>query len=342
VVEQRSANNTLLSVKYVSKPESLSVAKELPEGPAFEVVQTVEANSSTMGMEWRARSARADPFGVVTEPVPNNLLPLPPIQYPSPREAKRHLRIHSRSIVNALQSVVNYYPYRAVVGDPVEIYEPFAILVHHWDELKSFREQFNPAKVTEDTAKCDLNDTYEDLGLLLDFLEGDMGGKVRTEQARWAQSIPKASFEMLWLLLKPGTDVYFDNGDGTRSAAVVSYVSIVGDTEQQRKYCVKFWQMHGVGFNVQPYEYQRTYLRFHGEKPISDLYIFPTQYLSNNKELNQSLTEQGHLYCSLLQKRCMYFDGQGETIPGLQKHGNKVEQTKRAIPSRTVSTVLPI
>ncbi|KAJ4320043.1 hypothetical protein N0V94_003608 [Neodidymelliopsis sp. IMI 364377] len=178
----------------------------------------------------------------------------------------------------------------------------------------------------------ELNDTFEDLGYLLEFLETEMGEKVRAEQARWAEPVPKASFEMLWLLLKPGTDVYFDNGDGTKSAAVISYVTTFGDTKQHRKYNVKFWQMHGAGFDVQPYEHQRTYLRFHGEKPITDLYIFPKQYLTNHDDLNQSLIKQGQLYCSLLAKKCMYFDGQGEAIPGQEFTGSS--PTRRAIPPR--------
>lgn len=337
VVEKYSSDDTLLETEYVSKLEELSTTQKQPGGPAFEVVRTVENTSSSMSLDWKARSARADPFGTIPGPDPYQHHPPPPIYGGlSRREAPRHLRIHSRSIVNALQSVVNYYPYRAVVGDPVEIYEPFAILVHHWDELKSFREQFNPANVTEDTTNCELNDTYEDLGHLLSFLEDDMGEKVRTEQARWAQEVPKASFEMLWLLLKPGTDVYYDSGDGTKSAAVISYVSVSGANEQDRKYCVKFWQMHGAGFNVRPYEHQRTYLRFHGEKAISDLHIFPKQYLDDGGQLSQRLLDQGRLYCSLLEKKCMYFDGKGEAIPG-PVEWPPGDQMRRPIPARTVS-----
>jgi hypothetical protein len=221
----------------------------------------------------------------------------------------------------------------------LEIYEPFAILVHHWDELRSFREQFNPTSATADATDCSLNDTYEDLGYLLEFLETEMGETVRTEQARWAQPVPKASFEMLWLLLKPGTDVYFDNGDGTKSAAVISHVSTFGDTKQQQKYSVKYWQMHGVGFNVKPYEFQQTYLRFHGEKPIVDLPVFPKQYHDDHGQLNQNLIAQGEKYCSLLKIKCMYFDGKGEAIPGQSKPPGPM---RPKIASRAVSIVPPV
>lgn len=289
-----------------------------------------------MGVEWKMRNERAEPFGDGAEVSEQQFLHSPPSYSSSRREASRLLRIHSRSIINALQSVVNYYPYRAVVGDPVEIYEPFAILVHHWEELKAFRENFNPNKVGEDTSSCVLNDTYEDLGYLLDFLDAEAGERVRTERERWAQSTPKVSFEMLWLLLKPGTDVYYSNSDGTRSAAVVSYVAVLGDTEQERKYCIKFWQMQGVGFNMQPYEYSRTYLRFHGEKPISDLHIFPTEYLKDTGELEKTLLEQGSKYCNLLKKKCVYFEGTGYPIPGIRAWVPG-EEAKRPIPSRIVS-----
>ena len=53
---------------------------------------------------------------------------------------KKHLNLYSTSIINALRSVVKYYPSQDLSGNPVKIHYPYAVLVHHYDELSVFRD----------------------------------------------------------------------------------------------------------------------------------------------------------------------------------------------------------
>lgn len=127
-----------------------------------------------------------------------NMPPSPSVQW----TGNQYIRIHSLAIINALRSVISYYPYKSVDGDPVDIYAPYAILVHHWELLEEFRERFNSESETKAAVNCEVSDTYEHLGILLDFLESKVGENVRKERKRWSEPVPKVSFDMLWLLLK--------------------------------------------------------------------------------------------------------------------------------------------
>lgn len=187
-------NNTIVYTRSFDDNEK---SRRAHAGTVFEVfdVNMTEESSDTKG--------------TVQHPTANSIdRPAPTVSYMS----RQYIRIYSHAVLNALQAVINYYPGHAIVGDHVELYEPYAILVHHWDDLKDYRDKFSPDVLAQDESakECALTDTYEHLGYLLNFLEEIWGDKVRREQQRWAQPVPMATYEMLWLLLRPGTDVYFD------------------------------------------------------------------------------------------------------------------------------------
>jgi hypothetical protein len=229
------------------------------------------------------------------------------------------VRIHSPSVINALQSVVNYYPRHPVIGDPIDIYEPYPILVHHQAELEAFRERFSPEalqKDDEETKDCVLKDTYEHLGYLLDFLNDCHGNKITLEKERWVQPVPKVSFDLLWLLLKPGTDVYCDSDNlGSREPYIVSHVYIAIYNKAVFEYTVRVWQLSGDEYYIHPKEREFTIRRFDGERAIHKLDVFPCEYLPNHAERKAALIERGKLFFKLRRKKCMYFDGECSTFP---------------------------
>ncbi|KAJ4305940.1 hypothetical protein N0V90_001473 [Kalmusia sp. IMI 367209] len=232
---------------------------------------------------------------------------------------RQFMRIYSHCVINALQSVVNYYPRHSVIGDPIELFEPYAILVHHWDALKEYREKFRPEVLSQDvdSKDCLLMDTYEHLGYILDFLEDMWGEKVRKEKERWAQAVPTASYEMLWLLLKPGTDVYFDiDRSRSREPFVVSHVYMGMYNKAVFEYKVRLWHLGGSDHRyIQPEEMDATIRRFDGERPIQSLEVFPCQYLDGHEKRKAALIKRGQRFLELRHKKCMYFDGESSTVP---------------------------
>ncbi|RYC59099.1 hypothetical protein CHU98_g7106 [Xylaria longipes] len=76
------------------------------------------------------------------------------------------LHLISPAIVNALRSVVQYYPSQDLTGDIV-INWPYAILVHHYDELAQFRDRV-AQKDERDLCEREKR-AFDDLNLLLKY-----------------------------------------------------------------------------------------------------------------------------------------------------------------------------
>jgi hypothetical protein len=295
----------LLLTKDVTKNKKLP---DVHEGPVFDVVQVNYTSETNETKRTEQSSVERDPRTMVKS--------LASSSPPSVRmRGRTYIRIHSRAIINALQSVVNHYPHYDLISRPVNVHWPYALLVHHWDELKQFREAYNNHS-SNDTTECSMNDTYRHLGLLLDFLEDAMGEKVRAEHLRWSQPVPMASFEMMWLLLKPGTDVYEHvEVDGSKESCVVFRVRFDIFDEAWDTYNVDTWYLGGDATSVRPKIFGHKISRFHGEKPIHELDLFPCQYLPEHETRRQELTKRGQLYLSLTQRKCMYFDGESVDSP---------------------------
>ena len=51
------------------------------------------------------------------------------------------LVIHSQPLLRVIRGVVKYSPKQALTGDHMEIKEPYAVLVHYQDELKTAQRQ---------------------------------------------------------------------------------------------------------------------------------------------------------------------------------------------------------
>lgn len=112
------------------RKESKQDGKQLfvHEGPVFDVVD-VNFTSETKDTR-KEELALIDQVAKESVQDPTSFSP-PSVQ----RRGRSFIRIYSRSIINALQSVVNYYPGQDLVSMPVDIRWPYAILIHHWDEL---------------------------------------------------------------------------------------------------------------------------------------------------------------------------------------------------------------
>lgn len=132
------------------------------------------------------------------------------------------MHIFSIAIINALRSVVRYYPGQDLANDVVIIDYPYPILVHHYEELSQFRRR---CSLEESRNLCIRErNAYEDLGILLEYLDKTIMPGVREEEERNRNGLWK--WEWSWVRMKPGaTSLSWTTKDGKPSAAVVHSLS---------------------------------------------------------------------------------------------------------------------
>ena len=116
-----------------------------------------------------------------------------------------YITIFSRVVNEALRCVVDYYPTVDLSGSTVRVVEPFAIFVHYERELTEYRNRLLTRSTSD---SCANKHAYEHIGIVQDFVKARVQKDVDAERKRHARGF--ATFDMLWLLYKPGCDVYYD------------------------------------------------------------------------------------------------------------------------------------
>ena len=242
------------------------------------------------------------------------------------------LKINSPAIIAALQSVIEYYPGRSFSEDSNVVEEPFMSLIHHEEELKAYRDRFHPSKIDSKIECCQRNEnTYEHLGILQSILFERSGKEVEAERQRHARGV--ATFEMLWLLFKPGTDVYSDfAGDGNYDAYVVKSLSGGVFGGRPSSLTIHLWNMNYDGHMIGRKAAVTELPVYDGEKDITSLGAFPCKFWKEKSEegedsrpLKQKLEERGKMFFRLTQRQCMDYEGLRQVWPkkhvSVSRHG---------------------
>ena len=273
-------------------------SKESRQLPALELITDIATNATLEGIE-QLKEPPNTAFGV----------------------RRAALKINSPAIINALQKVVEYYPGLDFPGESFLVDEPFHVLIHHESELAAFRENYAPDKNRPQSECCDREkNTYEHLGVLQTFLKQRVGLRVETERIRHKRGV--ATFDMLWMLFKPGTTVYTDTWLSEEyDAYVIQSVKGGVDEESTSSLQIEMWFLDFDGKYIGKRGTTRTQLPFNGEKKISTLEVFPCEFWEdkptegNVKGLRQRLEERGKMFFKLTSRRCMSFDGLTITSP---------------------------
>lgn len=235
-----------------------------------------------------ATSVAANPYRPTSEV--DRVMEVGVLQNPGMRVVVKgtRLRIHSRAIMNALRSVVAYYPGVSLWHDEAEIREPFCIIAHHLDALKSHQASLccatgTPA-CTETCEKLSVPQAVEHLSMLFKHIEGIYKGRLEQEKERYKRGL--CTFHMLWYLYKPGETVYVRDDQGDLSALIIQKVevdpSILYDSVGGRAaIVVSLWHLDYNGQEVGRCSKVVRIDPFQGEKEIMTLDLFPCKYQDN-------------------------------------------------------------
>jgi hypothetical protein len=226
------------------------------------------------------------------------------------------LKIHSLHLINALRQVIRYYPGLKFSSVPVTIPEPFAPLVHYMKELEDYKTNHPPG---HDEVFIFITNSHIDV--LLGFLDQRLGQELRLERERHLQQPPVATYEFLWLLFRPGDEIFVraSNQEEDRSAERHPYrVALIQHT--LKKYDFLIWRMDIWIFSVMPYEEILYAWPFEGEKEISSLEICPRAFLPNYSQAREKSIARGMKFVSLFEPS--YMEHTGTTLSGVQPPGS--------------------
>ncbi|KAI1291191.1 P-loop containing nucleoside triphosphate hydrolase protein [Xylaria venustula] len=203
----------------------------------------------------------------------------------SPAKPAITMNIHSQYLIHALQAVISYYQRVNLKDCPISVPAPYRLLYLHRAELARYRDN-QPACHSPEYAET----TSRHIDVLLNFLAENLGEGLAKEEALHELDHPSATFDLFWLLLKPGQVIY-GKRYGLWTPYVISSVR-AGSTNNFSVYKT-------------------------GEQPIASLSVIPEAFWVEDKAaqggrtMREKCIEEGRLYWELLKKPTyMEYDGQ--------------------------------
>ncbi|KAH9892041.1 P-loop containing nucleoside triphosphate hydrolase protein [Xylariomycetidae sp. FL2044] len=180
--------------------------------------------------------------------------------------------IYSEHLINALRAVVSYYPAVSFLGESARIKAPYAVLYHHRAALSRYR-----------THQPEIHDpeyaltTAKHIDVLLDFLEKNLGDYFRQEEKLHSSAAPKATFDKLWMLLKPG-EVVYAQFEHRWTPFVISRVFPGSFAGRRSTYVIECWHIA-----YESHQYVRVMREFEvepfsGEESIASLSVVPARF----------------------------------------------------------------
>ncbi|CAJ2501364.1 Uu.00g042170.m01.CDS01 [Anthostomella pinea] len=291
-VEHRNRDtNELISHRDTKGPGFDDDDKDSLDGPAFALVTTFKTAPPPLD------STTAQPLTTTS------------VATASPPSYALHL--YSKAIVNALQSVVQYYPSQDLTGDVV-INWPYPILIHHYQELADFRERVAQKDGTDLCVRE--RGAHEQVGLLLKFLDDSVMPDVLAETDRNKKGF--YTFEHAWVALKPGITLLDQWRDSTDKLPRVIH-SVEGGVFQNPRisWTVHYWDMRYDGRYLGRYLTQVGIEKFDGQNKWKHIEVGK---LSEGTNLSEDVANQlryGEIYWNLLRKQCRQYKGKTQKFP---------------------------
>ncbi|EWY92879.1 hypothetical protein FOYG_06306 [Fusarium oxysporum NRRL 32931] len=290
------------------------------EKPVIEIITKVLPRSrSPIPIHRRSRGPRDQEDRPITEAFENidyrydNLYPdegQDP-EVPGPEISRPFMIIHSDHLINALKAVVAYYPYVSFDGKPVKINAPYRVLYHHRQELARYKD-YQPLAHDSDYAAT----TSKHIDVLLKFLDDNLGDEIRREEERHQLASPRATFDLFWLLLKPGEVFYAKRYDIWTPYVISSVTMGQGHNSSCDVYNINCWMLESNGTKVNRFMFSYNLSPWLGEQAIGSLSIIPAAFWPEDLEAQGGITMReknialGKLYWELL-KRPTYMEYEG-------------------------------
>ncbi|KAI1096097.1 hypothetical protein F5B19DRAFT_437873 [Rostrohypoxylon terebratum] len=220
------------------------------------------------------------------------------------------MRIYSQHLLAIIPEVVGYYPSYSLRGhrDPsrgpvpyLEIASPYRMISGARDSLTEVKKRFQ-AILDKDQGKKEVEKariTIDHIDALERELE-KLDGPIKEEKGLHKLDTPMATFDMLWLLFRPGT-VVLTKVSGEWAAAKV-YLPIWGGEGPKSKSYLELitWYHDFDGTHLRRRRHRVRIERFEGRCQVKLLQAYPITY--GDQVLLETLTRRGKAYYALLRE----------------------------------------
>jgi hypothetical protein len=240
------------------------------------------------------------------------------------------MKIYSMYLINALRDVVHYWPDLNLQDHPVKIGKPYAVLIHYLDALQMYKDGHPACHSDEYVKLCN-----DDIDILIGIVDKECGNDIRSERKRYQKSPPMATFENLWMLFKPGQDVYVAGRDGKlpipmRVSKLVRREQVSlhesrylggpanrrpgrGEEKYRFQHDALMWSVCGWGVGctgkaMSPQVRNTTIEFFEREREITSLMVYPKEFHSD-PNLESQLQVRGKRYWELCTPAYRHYDG---------------------------------
>jgi hypothetical protein len=256
------------------------------------------------------------------------------------------LKIHSPYLLNVVKSVIHCsaeLPAGDNQGLDAGLFTyPYMDLYLHLDDILRYKTSDSDLRKRHSEAFNRLADEHIDL--LQTYLESQPAIQYKEAVARSISSIPRTTFGTFWLLMKPGTDVYVREADGSLNRYVLDRLS-GGKFKDSRgnqvtvKYTAQVWNLILDTKAIHQYTRQIDVQVFDDERLITELPVFPVQYQDDHDggAIRKALVARGRKYLAYSKKPCfLQYDGQG-LKPGSRSVSTRMSILSIALKSSSTS-----
>lgn len=159
---------------------------------------------------------------------------------------------------------------------------PFPDLCYHIDDLYAYKSSACASRQRhskEYNEECDRH-----IDVLLKYLYNQPSLGIENARAAWSQKVPITTFGWLWLLFKPGSDVYVRER-GQLNGYVVETVTGMAKSSNTRAnpLTIKVWNLDFDGEKLVRLSKVIILPAFDGEREIRSLPLFPTRFHSDKE-----------------------------------------------------------
>lgn len=232
------------------------------------------------------------------------------------RIAGTKLYVYSKLLMQLLRSVITYYPSQDLTGDFLVFAEPYAALVHYLPQLQNTVKQCNVhaprtanSHSAENPPEHDTG-TVQHLKVLLEYLEPFYSRSIAGIQAKLDKPTPVITWNNLWLLYKPGQEVYIDYRGKWRSGIVMDAKRLRSRPEnddprqpsEPRQFGVRCWNLSSDGDEIGRKQHIIRVEEYEGEREVTLLPVYPCSMWDqkDNNERKSSFEKRGKLYFDIL------------------------------------------